>query len=136
MLNAPFIHPCGEAEARTVDRFAGVSYPEPPPFVPQIAPNGSETPEARPIAEAARVGLEVLAGPPPRADRMAQAGRKVVLRCSPEWHAWAVGFADWMGVSITVLVEQALRRMAEGTGYPALPPRRYRPSPRARRTSA
>ncbi len=59
---------------------------------------------------------------------------RIVLRCSPEYHAWACGLADWMGgIGLTLTLETGLRRLAESSGYPTLPPRRYRPGPRPAR---
>jgi hypothetical protein len=54
--------------------------------------------------------------------------RRLVIRCTPQYHAWACGLADWMGgLDLTLLVETGLRRLAEGSGFDQLPPRRYFP---------
>jgi hypothetical protein len=57
-----------------------------------------------------------------------------VIRCTPEFHAWAVGLADFVGFAgLTQLVEHSLRIMAESRGFPILPPRRFVASSRPRR---
>jgi hypothetical protein len=67
--------------------------------------------------------LPALIPPPPL-----QPPRRLVIRCTSEYHAWACGLADWMGgLDLTLLVETGLRKLAEGSGFEQLPPRRYYP---------
>lgn len=102
-----------------------------PRFRPQIDDSGvsAQTPGSATVSADAHRS-ELAEDRPPRHDRFA-------FRCTPAYHSWLVGLSDWMGhIGVTITVEQALRRLAESSGYPALPPRRYQPSPRLRDRSS
>jgi hypothetical protein len=125
MLDAPFLS-LPEALASRPTR------PEMAPKSPLFAPgSGGMTLEIADSDPETAPGRDDLVEPlPPRHDR-------IVLRCTPEFHAWAAGLGDWMGVGLTTIVEQALRVYAESRMFPQLPPRRYvrssRPRPARRR---
>lgn len=128
MQTPAFLMAPRDVEATSVDRWAGVSGAESGGFVPQIAPALLETPPKPLEVDPVDLGLRLLAEARPAHNRL-------VVRCTPEFHAWAAGLADFWGVSLTSLVEQSLRRAAESSGFDQLPPRRYLPSPRFRPAS-
>ncbi len=82
--------------------------------------------EVRFEVEPAELPLPVQVEVEPAEVRVRVKGR-LVLRCSPAFHSWVVGLGDHVGLGISDLIYQSLRRMGDQVGYTALCPRRYRP---------
>ena len=58
--------------------------------------------------------------------------RRIVIRCTPAYHAWVVGLADHASATVSRSIQVGLARLADQVGFIEPIPRRVEPNPHYR----